>query len=179
MRKARFKEFMSWCTAPQRICWAVAEHGGKRSICPLGWHMWASFVPPMVAIAIGPDRFTYELLKPAGEFVLAWPGPELADATLKCGTQSGREFDKFAACGLTTLPAATVKTPLVAECLANLECQVRGELVAGDHVVVTAEVVGYWLKADGPARLLCQVNDDPAYTCLAGKGPFRLGMPKG
>ena len=35
-----------------------------------------------------------------------------------------RDIDKFAAFGLTPLPAEQVKAPLVKECFANIECKV-------------------------------------------------------
>ena len=92
MRKTSLTEFRTLCGRPQRIVWAVAEHDGQRSICPLGWKMTTSNSPPMMAISVALTRFTHDLIANSGEFVLAWPGEGLAKATLFCGTRSGRWF---------------------------------------------------------------------------------------
>ena len=175
MRHARFRDFAQLCSAPQRICWAVAEHDGQRSICPLGWKMWTSMVPPMIAVSIAPARFTHDLVVGAGEFVVAWPGADLAQATLTCGTRSGRDLDKFEACGLTPKPASQVCAPLVEGCVANLECRVDGRLTSGDHTIFAAEVVAFWV-ADEPGRVLCQIGPEAGYEFLLEQGMYRFGV---
>ena len=115
MKQSDLPTFHRLCSRPMRVCWAVAQHQGRRSICPLGWKMWTSGNPPMVAISVAPPRFTHGLIVGSGEFVLAWPGADLAEATMVCGTTSGRDGDKFASARLTALPAKFVQTPLVKE----------------------------------------------------------------
>ena len=126
MHESNRSEFGKVCGHPQRICWAVAQAGDKRSICPIGWKMWTSISPPIMAISVAPSRFTHGLIVSSGEFVLAWPGADLAEATMLCGTRSGRDIDKFKECSLTPGVAKCVNTPLVAECLFNLECRLAG-----------------------------------------------------
>jgi len=59
------------------------------------------------------------------ECVINIPTVELAETVVACGNTSGRSVDKFNAFGLTPVPAACVKAPLIAECYASLECKVR------------------------------------------------------
>jgi len=54
---------------------------------------------------------------------------------------SGRAHDKPAETGLTLAPAAVVSTPIVEECLYNLECRVTHEHAIGDYVLVVGEIV--------------------------------------
>ena len=96
MKKSDQREFRRYCSRPERVVWATAEYEGQRSICPLGWKMNTSISPWIMAISVAPARFTHDLIANSGEFVLAWPGEDLADATLFCGTKSGRNVDKFA-----------------------------------------------------------------------------------
>ena len=162
---------------PERICWAVAASRGRRSICPLGWKMNTSGSPPMIAISVSPLRFTHELIAQSGQFVLAWPGEDLAEATLLCGTRSGRDVDKFAAAELTALPAEAVEAPLVAECAVNLECRVVGQMTSGDHTIFAGEILGAWVH-DEPRRLLCSIDESSGYDfVLEGKG-YRFGVVK-
>ena len=171
------KAFRQLCGRPERICWAVAQHQEQRSICPLGWKMWTSAQPPMMAISVAPQRFTHDLIARSGEFVLAWPGEELAEATLAVGTRSGRSMDKFAECGLTALPAEQVSAPLIGECLANLECKVAGKMTTGDHTIFVGQIVAVHVNhPDG--RQLCSIGDGEGYKFLLEKGGYRFGVVK-
>jgi flavin reductase (DIM6/NTAB) family NADH-FMN oxidoreductase RutF len=62
------------------------------------------------------------------ECVLAVPAVDLAEKVVGIGDCSGAREDKFRKFGLTALPAAEVKAPLVSECLACLECRVTDYL---------------------------------------------------
>ena len=39
MKQATLAEARRYTSRPERVVWAVAEHSGRRSICPLGWKM--------------------------------------------------------------------------------------------------------------------------------------------
>lgn len=177
MQPGTRKDFRDTADRPARVVWAVAEHEGRRSICPCAWKMTTSLDPWMMAVSVAPSRYTHELIEASGTFVLAWPGEDLAAATYACGTQSGRHIDKFAECGLTPLPATHVEAPLVKECIANLECRLDGQLVTGDHTVFAGEILACWIH-DAPARTLCMVGDEPGWDVLLEKGMYRFGVVK-
>ena len=124
----------------------MAQHEDRRSICPLGWKINTSQLPIMVAISVSPRRFTHDLNANSGEFVLAWPGDDLAEETCFCGTKSGRDVHKFKAQGLTPLAGAFVRPPLVKECIANIECRLVGQMAPGDHTIFAGEVLAVWLS---------------------------------
>ena len=144
MKKTSMSKFREYCARPERIVWAVAEYKGKRSICPLGWKMNTSIAPIMMAISVAPSRFTHDLIVNSGEFVLAWPGEDLAEATLYCGTHSGRDVDKFTETGLTPLKGDHVQAPLIKECIVNLECRLSGQMTTGDHSIFAGEILSVW-----------------------------------
>jgi flavin reductase (DIM6/NTAB) family NADH-FMN oxidoreductase RutF len=75
--------------------------------------------------------------------------PELAPTVVRCGNVSGREVDKFAAVGLTPVPAARVDAPLVAECFANLECKVVDTRMVNKYNFFILEVVHAWIEPGG------------------------------
>jgi len=177
MKRVTRRDFARHCARPERIVWAVARNGAACSICPLGWKMNTSGSPPMMAISVAPARFTHDLIVNSGEFVLAWPGEDLADATLFCGTRSGRDVDKFHETGLTPLEGAYVKAPLVAECIANLECRLVGQLSTGDHTVFAGEILAVWLNEE-PKRQLVSVDASAGYDVLLGRGGYRFGAVK-
>lgn len=175
--KADLATFRKYCSRPERIVWAVAEYEGKRSICPLGWKMNTSGSPPMIAISVAPARFTHDLIAKSGEFVLAWPGEELAAATLFCGTCSGRNINKFKELNLTLRQGQYVKAPLIQECISNLECRLMGKLTTGDHTIFAGEILAVWVN-EKPSRPLCSIDNSAGYDfLLEGKG-YRFGVVK-
>ncbi|MHB9026760.1 MAG: flavin reductase family protein [Armatimonadota bacterium] len=177
MRQADLSEFQPLCDHPMRVVWAVSQVGDRRSICPLGWKMYTSMTPPMMAIAVAPKRFTHTLIMESGELVLAWPGEDLAQATLICGTNSGRDMDKFAEANLTPLPGRYLKTPIIKECIANLECRVTGHLTTGDHTLFAAEIHAVWVSEE-PKKPLCLIGAEEGYQLVLDQPPYRFGVVK-
>jgi len=95
---------------------------GRANIMTMSWHMMVDFEPPLIACIVSEANFSFAALRATGECVIAIPALELAPKVVQVGNISGRDIDKFAAFGLTPVPATRVKAPLVAECFANLEC---------------------------------------------------------
>jgi flavin reductase (DIM6/NTAB) family NADH-FMN oxidoreductase RutF len=139
--------------------------------------MKTSASPPMMAISVSPARFTHDLIAHSRQFVLAWPGERLAEATLFCGTHSGRDVDKFAAMNLTPLKGEIVKTPLVRECIANFECRLVGQWTTGDHTIFVGEVLAVWIN-EAPERVLCSIDESAGYDFLLEGAGYRFGVVK-
>jgi len=177
MKKIELSECRKFFERPERIVWAVAEHDGRRSICPLGWKMNTSIQPPMMAISVAPTRFTHDLIVNSGCFVLAWPGEDLAEATFFCGTHTGADTDKFAEMKLTPVKADRVDAPLIEECVANLECRLAGSMTTGDHTVFAGQILAAHVN-DRPKRLLCSIDRSSGYDFLFEKGGYRFGVVK-
>lgn len=161
---------------PSRIVLAVsADEDGAADIIALGWKMTTSGQPPMVAVSIAPPRHSHGIIQRTGEFVLSVPGEHLAEATMFCGTTSGRDTDKFKETGLTPLPAVKVKPPLIGEALVNLECLVRGELTTGDHTIFAGEIVASHVAENLDRRLLISIGQESGYEHLLSRGMYRFG----
>jgi len=131
----------------------------------------------MMAISVSPLRFTHGLIAGSREFVLAWPGEDLAEATLFCGTHSGRDVDKFQEAGLTPLPAKYVQGPLVGECIANLECRLAGRMESGDHTIFVGEILAIWVN-ESPKRMLCSIDRSSGHDFLLEGEGYRFGAVK-
>lgn len=177
MKPSDWSHFRDLGARPERIVWAVAEHDRQRSICPLGWKMNTSIAPPMIAISVAPSRFTHDLIARSGEFVLAWPGEDLAEATLFCGTRSGRDVDKFKEMKLTPLKGQHVQAPLIGECIANLECRLVNQMTSGDHTIFAGEILAVWVD-ENPKRPLCSIDHSSGYDFLLEQGAYRFGVVK-
>lgn len=138
---------------PEQIV-LVTSVGSNRppNIITLGWMMFTSGEPPLLAISVGKTRHSHALIQETEEFVCAFPGSDLKEAVLFCGTRSGREVDKFKATGLTPVKAKQVKPPLIGECLVNLECKVRKQIATGDHTIFVGEIVAAWRQEPGEGQ---------------------------
>jgi len=140
--KVRTSARTSRLFAPQLIALVSSmDEDGKPNVATIAWAMTASFEPQMVAISVGHTRYTHECISQTGEFVVNLPTADIVDKVQAAGTYSGRDTDKFKACGLTTAPPIAVRAPLVAECAAHIECRLAGRIEAGDHTIFMGTAV--------------------------------------
>jgi flavin reductase (DIM6/NTAB) family NADH-FMN oxidoreductase RutF len=120
---------------------SCASPEGKANILTVAWTGTVCSEPPMLSISVRKERYSYDMIRETGEFVVNVPSLRLVKATDHCGVVSGRDVDKFAVAGLTPGPATMVKPPIIMECPINLECVIRQTLELGSHVMFVAEVV--------------------------------------
>jgi len=119
--------------SPGPVSLLSTQYHGQPNVMTVAWAAPVSLDPPLIGVAIYPGRLTHEFLLKSEQFVLNVPPLEIITATHQCGIISGREGDKFAATGLTLELATEVEPPLIAECLAHLECGVVERVRLGDH----------------------------------------------
>ena len=110
------------------------------NLITIGWTGTICTQPSMVSISVRPERYSYQLIKDSGEFVINLPTRKLVRTVDWCGVKSGRDYDKFAEMKLTPLPASTVSCPILAESPVNLECQVTQVIPLGSHDLFLAKV---------------------------------------
>lgn len=124
---------------------ALVSCGGTKGLKPnlitIAWIGSVCSVPPMLSIAVRPERYSHALIKTTGEFVVNVPSADQTAVTDWCGVVSGRDVDKFAGAGLTPAPGLNVSCPIVLECPLNIECRLRRSLALGSHTLFLAEVV--------------------------------------
>ena len=94
----------------------------------------------MVYISVRPERYSYDIIKRTGEFVINLTTNKLAYATDYCGVKSGRDIDKFQKLHLTSIEGTQVKAPLIQESPVNIECRVTELKQLGSHDMFLAEV---------------------------------------
>lgn len=112
----------------------------KPNVFTVGWTGIISTHPPRTYVSIRPSRYSYELIKETGEFVINLTTTALLKATDKCGVHSGRDKDKFKLCGITPEQSETVSAPSVAESPLCLECKVFDVIKLGSHDMFLADI---------------------------------------
>lgn len=116
--------------------------GEKPNIITLAWAGTICSDPPMLSVSIRPERYSYDIIKETGEFVVNLTTKRLVRETDYCGVKSGRDIDKFAECKLTPCESNAVACPGIAESPVCLECKVKEIVKLGSHDMFVAEVVG-------------------------------------
>ena len=119
---------------------SAADKEGRDDIITVAWAGTVCTNPPMLSIAIRPERYSYHVIREAGEFVINLTTEELAFATDYCGVKSGRDVDKFKETGLTREKAEKVKAPMIAEAPVSIECKVKEIRELGSHHMFIAQV---------------------------------------
>ena len=116
--------------------------GEKPNIITVAWTGTVCSSPAMVSISVRPERYSYDIIKETGEFVINLTTEKLARATDFCGVRSGRDVDKFAQMQLTAGKSVHVEAPLIEESPVNIECSTVQILELGSHHMFVAEVLG-------------------------------------
>ena len=116
---------------------------GNQNILTVAWTGTICTNPAMVYISVRPERYSYQMIKDTGEFVINLTTEKLAKATDYCGVRSGRDVDKWKETGLTPGKAEKLEyAPIINECPVNIECQVTEVKELGSHHMFIAEVQG-------------------------------------
>jgi len=113
----------------------------EADVLTAAWVNVVSSTPPTIVMGLRKTRHTLELMTRQGDFTVNVPDTELAAQVDYCGIVSGRTEDKFAATGLTLIPATLVNAPLIKECPYNIECRITQQVEVGEYVVVFGEIV--------------------------------------
>jgi flavin reductase (DIM6/NTAB) family NADH-FMN oxidoreductase RutF len=150
---------------PGPVVLVTTCRAGRANIMPMSWHIMMEFVPPLVGCIISNQNYTFEVLRATGECVINVPTVELAKKVVACGNASGQMVDKFKSFNLTPVAGAVVKSPLVAECYANLECKVVDRKLLAKYNFFILEVVRAWID---PRR------KRPRTIHHQGEGEFRV-----
>jgi flavin reductase (DIM6/NTAB) family NADH-FMN oxidoreductase RutF len=105
--------------------------------------MFASFSgkPALVGVGIAPSRYSCELIRQSGEYVVNAVDKSFIEAVRICGKKSGRDVDKFKLARLTPEKGIKVSAPMVKESPVSIECKVVKEVDAGDHIWFIGEVL--------------------------------------
>lgn len=113
----------------------------RANIITVCWTGIINSEPPMTYISVRPERFSYNIIRESGEFVINLTTKELMRTADLCGVKSGRDFDKFALKGVTAAPASKTSAPIIYESPINIECTVEKIIPLGSHDMFISKIV--------------------------------------
>ena len=113
----------------------------KSNIMTVAWTGIINTNPAMCYISVKPERYSYNLKKENGEFVINLTNEKLAYATDWCGVKTGAKVDKFKEMHLTKEKGEFVKCPVIKESPVAIECKVKEIKELGSHHMFIAEIL--------------------------------------
>ena len=111
------------------------------NILTIAWCGVVCSEPVLLSISIRPSRYSNRLIKETGDFVINVPKSSMLKEVDLCGTHSGRDTDKFKVCSFTREESSKIISPLIKECLVNIECRVKQIISLGTHDMFIGEVL--------------------------------------
>ena len=163
---------------PGPVILVTTRDGAHANIMTISWTMVLDFAPRF-ALCTGAWNFSFAALRKSKECVLAIPTVDLLEKVVGIGMCSGADTDKFAKFNLTPTAGKIVQAPLIAECLANIECTVE-EFIPRHNLVILTAVAAHRDAARAEKRTLHAVGDGTFVvdgptrdrrTAMAGKLP--------
>jgi flavin reductase (DIM6/NTAB) family NADH-FMN oxidoreductase RutF len=150
---------------PGPVVMVSTARKGVTNIMTMSWHTMMEFTPPLVGCVISGRNHSFDALVATKECVINIPDAALAKQVVGVGNCHGQKVDKFKKFKLTPVPAKEVKSPLIAECYANLECRIYDSRLVNKYNFFVLEVVQVWID---PAK------KSPRTLHHEGRGVFRV-----
>ena len=112
---------------------SCARPGEKPNILTIAWAGTVNSDPPMCSISVRKERFSHDIIRDTGEFIINLCGEAQLTGMDFCGVKSGRDTDKFAACHFTPAAVPGFQAPAVGECPLYLACRLVSVQELGSH----------------------------------------------
>jgi flavin reductase (DIM6/NTAB) family NADH-FMN oxidoreductase RutF len=99
-----------------------SRYNGEDNALVVAFASNASLDPPMLMVGIVPSRYSYEMIKESGEYVVNIPAKDFKEQFQYLGTVSRRDENKLK--DMNTIDADIVDVPILCDCPVNFECKV-------------------------------------------------------
>ena len=113
----------------------------KPNIITLAWAGTISSNPAMLSVSIRKERYSHDIIKQSGEFVVNLVTKDTVYATDYCGVKSGRDIDKFKKMKLTPIASKHIKAPSIEECPVNIELELIQSVEIGTHTQMIGKIL--------------------------------------
>jgi flavin reductase (DIM6/NTAB) family NADH-FMN oxidoreductase RutF len=115
MKRVDYMQVADEAMAQIRVgAFLTVKAGEALNTMTIGWAtigvVWSR---PIFMVAVRLSRHTFSLIEEAEDFTVTVPLSGMEDELTFCGTESGRDYDKFDECNLPVAPAQKVITPII------------------------------------------------------------------
>ena len=107
------------------------------------WVSQVSYDPPLIMVAVHPNRYSHELLEKSGHFALHLLAREQKDMLVRFkGPDAGAKFVSL------SWSDGVTGSPILADCIGCMECRIKQTLAPGNHTLFIGEVVNAVFNAE-------------------------------
>ncbi|MCH4157135.1 MAG: flavin reductase family protein [Acidaminococcaceae bacterium] len=138
----------------------TTKDGRKNNVFTISWTLVLDFTPRL-AIVTGAWNHSFDNILKNKECVICVPGADLLETTVRVGSVSSTEVDKFKEFNLKTKIAALVQAPLLADCLACVECKLVDYVPA--HNLLVFDGVKLWENSSRKEKRVAHAIGDGAF----------------
>ncbi|MCR5814156.1 MAG: flavin reductase family protein [Desulfovibrio sp.] len=138
----------------------TTNDGVKENVMTISWQMVLDF-SPRIAIATGGWNESFHTILKTKECCLCIPSFDMIKKVVQVGTTHGSECDKFTCFALTKAKAAKVRAPLIADCLAALECKL--EDYVENYGLLIFKGILLWENSQKKERRVIHANGDGTF----------------
>ena len=173
--------------APVPLALVTCTDGTRSNIITVAWTGIINSNPPKTYISLRPERFSHDIIKKSGFFVINLTTRKLIRAADFCGVKSGRDIDKFSELGLQFDPSLNFGCPMLCDSPLSLECRVFETVSLGSHDMFMADIVSVnadetFMDTNGKLRLdkaeLTAYSHGTYYALGAALGTFGFTVKK-
>lgn len=125
---------------PMPVLLVGANVDGKPNFMAVAWGGIANGVPPMISLAIRPQRYTFKGIRENMAFSVNIPSSDMVKEADYCGIVSGANVNKVEVCQFEVFYGKVENAPLIDQCPVNLECKVVHILGLGSNSLVVGSI---------------------------------------
>ncbi len=124
---------------PHALYVLTSRAGGKTAAATVSWVTQASFQPPLIAVGLKKDSYTFAVVQAAGHFALNFLGKDQKETAQKFFKHLEPEEGRLS--GEPFRESPLFKNPVFPDMAGFVECEVLQVVDQGDHALVLAEVL--------------------------------------
>ena len=159
MRKGKLEKAFTYLESGSVLL--VTTHDRKKdNVMAVSWQMVLDFTP-RIALCTGSWNESFEMILRTKQCVLCVPAADMLETVVGVGTVHGSECDKFKHFGLKKQAAEKVKAPLIAGCLAAVECRLADYVE--EHNILILDGVALWENPRKKERRVIHANGDGTF----------------
>ena len=159
MRKGDLKKAFTYLESGA-VLLVTTRDGKKDNVMTISWQMVLDFTPHL-AICTGEWNESFETILRTKECTLCVPAVDMIDKVVGIGTIHASECDKFNYFRLKKQKPAKVKSPLIADCLAAVECKLIDYVQP--HGILVLDGVQLWENPLKKERRVIHANGDGTF----------------
>jgi len=132
---------MKSCLQPApRVLVSCRGLNGENNVLAVAYCGNCSYAPPMVMVGIVPSRYSYQMIKESGCFVVNLVDKNYKETFDYLGSHSKRDEDKLTAMNVRLEDGKKVNASILLDCPVNIECSIVDSIVTGSHEMFIGKV---------------------------------------